>query len=160
MEEFDAGMKKNYFIATIGKVNIGFPITSIYGVYPMSSLTLIPNAPEHVLGVAVILRKAIPIVHLKDDSALPRVKLILILENNQDRFGLGIEQAKGICEIPTEEIKTCLEHVSALPPAVADYAMGVWANGGEPVWLMNPGKMVWTSLENTKTIDKREDNCA
>lgn len=153
-------MLKNYFIATIDKTNIAFPITSVFGVYPMSDLTSIPNAPEHVLGVAVIRQTAVPIVCLKHISAFPKVDLILILENNQDRFGLVIEQAKGIGEIPTEEIKACFGQVSALPQAVADYALGVWANGGEPVWLMNPGKMVWVSPENIKTIDKREDNRA
>jgi chemotaxis signal transduction protein len=159
LEESDVRMLKNYFIATLGKINIGFPITSIFGVYPMSSITSIPNAPEHILGIAVIQQRAVPIVCLnppKADSA----DLILILENNYDRFGLVVEQAKGICEIPTEEIKACLKDIPALPQAVADYALGVWANGGEPVWLMNPEKMVWVSLENIKTIDEREDNIA
>jgi chemotaxis signal transduction protein len=124
----------------------------------MSSITSIPNAPEHILGVAVIQQKAVPIVCLnppKADSA----DLILILENNQDRFGLVVEQVKGISEIPAEEIKACLNPPGA-DSAVADYALGVWANGGEPVWLLNPEKMVWGSLESIKTIDKREDNRA
>jgi chemotaxis signal transduction protein len=159
LEEFDVGMKKNYFIATLGKVNIGFPITSIFGVYPMSSITSIPNAPEHILGLAIIQQKAVPIVCLnppKADSA----DLILILENNQDRFGLVVEQAKGICEIPAKEIKACLEHIPALPQAVADYALGVWANGGEPVWLLNPEKMVLVSQDDIKINNKMEDKSA
>ena len=167
-------MLKNYFIATFDKTNIAFPITSVFGVYPMSDLTSVPNAPEHVLGVAVIRQMAVPIVCLKHISALPQADFILILENNQDRFGLVIEQAKGIFEIPTEEIKAIEINQRDTKP-FGDYTLGVWANSGEPVWLMNPAllrlrpdskggvnpeKMVWASLENIKTIDKREDNRA
>jgi len=148
-EESKVKILKNYFVAITGKTNIAFPIASVFGVYPMPNLASIPNAPEHVLGVTVIMQQVLPIVDIVK-SATP--KLILILENDHDRFGLGVEQVKGIFEIPAEAIKAVERNRLDIKP-FADYALGVWENGGEPVWLINPKKMVWASLDNIKMTD-------
>jgi chemotaxis signal transduction protein len=144
MEEPSTQMIKNYIVATIGNENLAFPVSSVFGVYPIPDVTCIPNAPDHVSGIAVIWNQALPVV----DIDKPEAKyLLVILENGKDRFALGVQKVKSINEILLEEVKNVDLNQNNISP-FANYSIGVWKNGGEKVWVIDPEKLIWTKEDN------------
>lgn len=146
--------------------NYAIPIASVIGVHKLDKIFPIPNGPKilgskqkigtaiestvYLLGVGIICKQALPIVVFSCETSskpIPMVQsnLVLVLENGIDQFGLVIDKVKGIYEIPAEAIKLLDELQYEINP-FADYALGVWENGGAPIWLLSPEKMVW--IEN------------
>lgn len=145
--------KMNHILVTVGEDKIAFPIGSVLAAYPMPNLTSIPNLPEHVLGLAIVRNQALPVVDLiKSDSK----KMILLLSNDSDEFGLVVNEVNGIIDIPVDEVvpvkntsddavistsgkqesnipnisnwAVILDSPKSKPNLFAEYSLGVWFN--------------------------------
>lgn len=135
---------KNYFVVVINQMNIGFPINSVFGVYPMPKLYTIPNLPKPVLGISIISQQPLPIVEIlcSEWKTQNSKNLAIILENGYDKFGLRIDKVKGIFSVPVSAIKELKDNQLA-PKPFADYVKEVWDNAGELFWILEPKKMIW-----------------
>jgi chemotaxis signal transduction protein len=141
----------NHIIVTIGKDNLAFPVASVLGVCPSSTIQRIPNLPKPVLGISVTRKRSFPVVEIAKTNSK---NLLLILDNGTDHFALAVGNVISISEIPTEEMKAIdLSQWNGNP--FADYSSGLWKKDGENFWLINPKKLMWGKSEN-----KGENNAA
>lgn len=97
----------------LSQENYGIETKYIKEVYPVKDLTILPCVPSYIYGVINVRRKIYSIVDLKyffgltdfnDDSN----KKIIILENNENSFGLIIDVIEEIKLIKQEELQTQL----------------------------------------------------
>jgi len=135
----------NHIIVTIGKDNLAFPVASVLGVCPSSTIQRIPSLPQPVLGISVTRNRAFPVVEIAKTNSK---NLLLILDNGTDQFALAVGNVISISEIPTEEMMAIdLNQCNGNP--FADYSNGLWKKDGENFWLINPKKLVWGKSENS-----------
>jgi len=165
-----AHILKSYFVFMINNINYAVPISSVIGVYKMDRLSSLPSGPKllkteqktssavYLLGISVICEQALPIVSFRQTGAEPihieKTGLVLVLENGIDRFGLLIDKAKGIYEIPTKIIDSFAKSPSATN-LFPTYTAGVWEDGGAPIWFLNPEKMVWAEDSRPDSGDEK-----
>lgn len=144
----------NHIIVTIGKDNLAFPVASVLGVCPSSTIRRIPNLPKPVLGISVTRNRSFPVVEIAKTNSK---NLLLILDNGTDQFALAVGNVISISEIPADEMKAIdLSQWNGNP--FADYASGLWKKDGENFWLINPKKLIWREQKNS--VNKGENNAA
>ncbi len=144
----------NHIIVTIGKDNLAFPVSSVFGVCPSSTIQQIPNLPQPILGISVTRNHAFPVVEIAKTNSK---NLLLILDNGIDQFALVVGNVISISEIPTDEM-TAIDLSQWNGNPFADYSSGLWKKDGENFWLINPKKLIWGEQENSG--NKGENNAA
>jgi purine-binding chemotaxis protein CheW len=111
----------------IGGEVYGVEILSIREIIKMREITEVPRAPRYLLGVVTVRGLVLPVVDLRlrlrlDVRPLLRAARILIVMHKGDRFGLLVDDVRGVVRFADSEIEP---PPPSLAPVEAPFLAGI-----------------------------------
>lgn len=110
-------------------------------VYPLNDYTQVPCTPDFVTGIINVRGQILSIIDIKKFFELPETGLtdlckVIIIQNNEMKFGILADEILGVREIPCNEIQ---QSIPTLTGIRAEYLKGVTA--GHLV-ILDAGKLL------------------
>jgi purine-binding chemotaxis protein CheW len=113
-----------YLAVRVGLRWLALPATAIREVVLKGSVTRIPLSPPHVLGVAVIRSRVVPVISLEATlgvadlaDLVPTLPRLVVVETEDAEIAVVTDEVRGITELPTTSL--------------VDEAK----NGARPIWV-------------------------
>lgn len=102
-------MVNQLVVFTIGEQQYALPLTSVQRVVPMVELTLLPKAPEVVLGVIDLQGSIIPVMSMRKRFGMPEVEAglrdqLIVAEAGARTVAMVVNSVTGIVERTAEEV--------------------------------------------------------
>ncbi len=144
----------SYLIVRVGPRWLAMPATAIREVVLKGSVTRIPLSPPHVLGVAVIRGRVIPVISLEaslgtaDDAELvPTLPRLVVVETADAEIAIATDEVRGITELPIASLRD-----EATGGARPDWVTAEipWAN--RLLCVVNEQRLVVASLDEQLTL--------
>lgn len=101
----------------VGSEQYAIDATYVFGVVRLTELTLLPDAPPHVVGITHVRGEILPLFDLRQllgrgTQALNDLSSILVVGTDQPEFGLVADEASEILELSPDEIHSPSPSVS------------------------------------------------
>lgn len=113
-DESEAGrsITAPYLAVRVGPRWLALPATAIREVVLKGLVTRIPLSPEHVLGVAIIRSRVVPVISLEKtlgaadlSELVPTLPRLVVVESEQAEIALVTEEVRGITELPIASLR-------------------------------------------------------
>ncbi|MCU1277404.1 MAG: scaffold protein CheW associated with MCPs of class [bacterium] len=111
----------------VGGEVYGVEILSIREIIKLREITEVPRAPRFLLGVVTVRGLVLPVVDLRlrlrlDAHALSRNARILVVMHKSERFGLLVDEVRGVVRFADEQIEPV---PASLAPSEAPFLSGI-----------------------------------
>lgn len=143
----------SYLVVRVGPRWLAMPATAIREVVLKGAVTRIPLSPPHVLGVAVIRGRVVPVVSLEavlgtaDDSELvPTLPRLVVVETADAEIAIATDEVRGINELPVASLRDEAAGGGRLDWVAAEIA---WEN--RLLCVVNVQRLVMASLDEQLT---------
>jgi purine-binding chemotaxis protein CheW len=111
----------------VGGEVYGVEILSIREIIKLREITEVPRAPRFLLGVVTVRGLVLPVVDLRlrlrlDVAALGRNARILVVIHKNERFGLLVDEVRGVVRFADDQIEP---PPTSLSPSEAPFLAGI-----------------------------------
>jgi purine-binding chemotaxis protein CheW len=111
----------------LDREEFGIPVTQVREVIRVSDITRVPQAPEHVRGVANLRGRILAVVELRSRLGLPPVDLtprsrVVVVEVRERVLGLLVDAVSQVTKVPQASVVPAPDEVVSTD---ADYLTGV-----------------------------------
>ena len=133
---------------TLGEETYGVDILRVQEIRGYSTVTRIPQAPAHVLGVLNLRGSIVPIVDMRMRFSLPRAEytpltviIVLSVESPQGRrdFGVVVDGVSDVVDVPLAEVKLAPELGAQTN---TEFIAGLAAVSGRMVMLLDIDRLI------------------
>ena len=142
-----------YLTFLLEEEEYGVEILKVQEIKSWTSLTPLPNAPDHLLGVINLRGAIIPVIDLKirfglatrDPGSTRVIVIVRVGEGSEARIvGLVVDRVSEVYHLEPSDVQESVESRSALGH---DYVRGVGQIDGKMVILINLEPIVASSLD-------------
>lgn len=128
----------------IGDETFGVPISTVREIVRVPEITVVPNAPGHIVGVINLRGKIVPVMDLRKrfgatDVEINKKTRILVVEVENKTVGLIVHSASEVLKIPPCEV---VAPSSMFQEDEVSYVTGVGKLNGRLVILLDIGKIM------------------
>lgn len=99
-------------IFTLGKEKFALETRLVHGIEKKMAITKVPTAPHFINGLVNLRGNIVPIINLKSYLGMESVKEeenIIIVEIDEERFGLMVDNVYEVVEISNDMIEKVIE---------------------------------------------------
>jgi purine-binding chemotaxis protein CheW len=122
-----AAQRRGVLTLAVGREVYGIDILSIREIIKMREITEVPRAPRFLLGVVTVRGLVLPVVDLRlrlklEAPALERAARILVVMHKNERFGLLVDEVRGVVRFADSQIEP---PPPSLAPSDAPFLAGI-----------------------------------
>lgn len=126
----------------LGREEYAIPVVDVREIVRMPEVTRVPNAPPHLLGVANLRGRILPIVDLRTKLGMRRATpteeaRVIVVHSELGCIGLGVDRVSDI-----EDIAGGIEPVPSLGDLRASFVAGVGIRGERAQFLLDTARLV------------------
>jgi purine-binding chemotaxis protein CheW len=119
--------RRGVLTVVVGNEIYGVEILSIREIIKLREITEVPRAPRFLLGVVTVRGLVLPVVDLRvrlrlDAQALGRNARILVVMHKGERFGLLVDEVRGVVRFADDQIEPV---PASLAPSEAPFLSGI-----------------------------------
>lgn len=133
----------DYCTFRIGDACFAVPAAGVVEVLRGGRLTRVPLAPDAILGLLHLRGRIVPVIdpaiHLGVSRRTPEQPTHLVIELQDDWYGLVIDEMLDVLELPQDRIE---QPTSSSAEGPGDAVMGVFAAPDRLVHLLDPQRMI------------------
>lgn len=139
----------------------GVPISQVYEIIRVGSITNVPNSPSYMEGVINLRGKVLPVLNLRKRLKLPPVEIsktsrVMVTEAHNKIIGLLVDSVSHVLRVPPELVETAPEEVLEID---TDYITGVAKLKNQLVILLDLEKLLKREkIEITEVSKNGEQN--
>jgi purine-binding chemotaxis protein CheW len=113
-------------------------------ILPPQALTVLPNVPDHILGIISLRGAIVPIINLRSLFGLPaseeaKLGRIIVIAKEKMWVGISVDSAEQVTSVPISKIE---KKMPTLQGERADWITGQAEHGGHIVAIVDAGLLL------------------
>ena len=109
--ENETGLELKFVRFQLADEQFAFPVDSVTGIINWREVTPLPNVDEHLLGLANLRGRTLPVSDLRvqiglQSSVAKQDAFIIVFEKNQTQVGMLVDEVLEVLTVKEEDIQT------------------------------------------------------
>jgi purine-binding chemotaxis protein CheW len=140
----DRGPVREFLSVVLGTQLYAVALTQIHEILPPPPLTVVPRAPDHVVGVCSVRGQLVTVVDLKRQLRIAEVEgvrrpRILLARTGGEIIGYLVDEVRQVVRLTDDQVEPA---AAALGAEIPEHVVGIGRQGGQVFILLDLANLV------------------